>query len=246
MIPASLLTIALWQASAGADKAGWLSWTPTPTVDRLAEPTLPANPRQADRGAQDYWLYCMPCHGDRGQGLTDEFRDLYPPEDRGCWNAGCHGERPYENGWTLPPTVPRIIGPDALTSFPTAATLQAFIQVAMPWHAPGSLDGETYWRLTAFLLRENGVTLGPEPLGPENAAQVRIGSPSIDGPVETRPAPGSQRAAPTPTTSLIHPSVDRSPAPGERLLGFVIALGAGLLALGILGVWVASRRADRP
>lgn len=44
----------------------------TPTIDRLlAPPTVPA-PNQADEGAQLYWLHCQPCHGDQGQGLTDE------------------------------------------------------------------------------------------------------------------------------------------------------------------------------
>ena len=52
--------------------------TPTPTVDRLAAPpTVPA-PNQADEGAQLYWLYCQPCHGDQGQGLTDEWRAQFP------------------------------------------------------------------------------------------------------------------------------------------------------------------------
>src|ERR1051325_452370 len=80
--------------------------TAVPTPDRLAKPTLPASPSQADYGAQVYWLSCLPCHGDRGQGLTDEFREVYPPEDRNCWNSGCHGKRPYQNGFTLPTAIP--------------------------------------------------------------------------------------------------------------------------------------------
>src|SRR3990170_3605718 len=83
-----------------------LAQQPTPTPDRLAEPTLPASPSQADRGAQVYWLSCLPCHGDYGQGLTDEFRAAYPPEDRNCWDAGCHGARPYDNGFKLPARTP--------------------------------------------------------------------------------------------------------------------------------------------
>ena len=46
---------------------------PTPTPDRLAPPPTVASPAQADVGAQVYWLNCQPCHGDRGQGLTDEW-----------------------------------------------------------------------------------------------------------------------------------------------------------------------------
>ncbi len=56
----------------------------TPTVDRLAEPTLPANPSQADLGAVVYWLSCMVCHGDRGQGLTEEWRAVAGQEDMNC------------------------------------------------------------------------------------------------------------------------------------------------------------------
>jgi hypothetical protein len=86
----------------------------TPTPDRLARPTLPAEPSQADKGAQVYWLTCLPCHGDRGQGLTAEFMETYPVEDRNCWESGCHGKRPYENGFTLPTTVPALIGEGTL------------------------------------------------------------------------------------------------------------------------------------
>ena len=46
---------------------------PTPTLDRLAPPPTVASPTQADVGAQVYWLNCQPCHGDRSQGLTDEW-----------------------------------------------------------------------------------------------------------------------------------------------------------------------------
>jgi len=46
-----------------------------PTVqDRLAAPPTVYPPTQADQGAQVYWFVCMVCHGDRGQGLTDEWR----------------------------------------------------------------------------------------------------------------------------------------------------------------------------
>lgn len=176
------------------------SITPTPTVDRLAEPTLPVNPGQADLGAQDYWLNCMPCHGDLGQGLTDEFRMVYPEEDRNCWSSGCHGSRPYENGFTLPTSVPRIIGEQALTHFGTAAGLHGFIKAAMPYQDPGSLDDEVYWQLTAFLLRENGLHSSGEPLGPENAAPVRINPASTEALITPAPTASSsdQEASPVP------------------------------------------------
>ena len=146
----------------------------TPTPDRLAEPTVPASPSQADLGAQVYWLSCLPCHGDRGQGLTDEFRAAYPPEEQYCWERGCHGKAPYESGFSLPMTIPAVVGAETLTRFSDAAQLQAFIHAAMPFWKPGSLTAEESWKVTAFVLRSNGLWNGVEELGPQNASQVKI------------------------------------------------------------------------
>lgn len=146
----------------------------TPTPDRLAEPTIPASPSQADLGAQVYWLSCLPCHGDRGQGLTDEFRAIYPPEEQYCWERGCHGDIPYEGGFKLPKTIPLVVGEQALAKFTDAAQLQAYIRAAMPFWKPGSLTDEDSWKVTAFVLRSNGLWNGAEELGPQNASQVKI------------------------------------------------------------------------
>jgi hypothetical protein len=163
--------------------------TQTPDQARLLEPTLPAEPLQADVGAQDYWLNCMPCHGDIGQGLTDEFRQLYPEEDRNCWASGCHGERPYENGFQVPTVVPAIIGPGLLDKYRNASGLYSFVHAAMPREAPGSLSDEVYWQLVAFLLRENGYDFPEENLGPENAEIVFMGD-QPEGSEIVTPSPG--------------------------------------------------------
>jgi len=164
-----------------------------PTPDRLAQPTLPPEPSQADLGAQQYWLSCMPCHGDRGQGLTDEFRQTYPPEDRNCWESGCHGERPYDSGFTLPEHIPALIGPQAtLGKFTTADGLHAYIKAAMPFWKPGSLTEEESWLVTAFLLRENGVRFSGK-LDESNAEQVQLlagnfpPTPTSEAGVQTEP-----------------------------------------------------------
>ena len=142
--------------------------------ERLAEPTLPVAPVQADYGAQTYWLLCLPCHGERGQGLTDEFRETYPPEEQYCWERGCHGERPYEFGFTLPMQIPAIIGPEAaLSKFATAARLNAYIMAAMPYWKPGSLTEEEGWLVTAFILRENGIQFNKN-LDTSNAEEVLL------------------------------------------------------------------------
>lgn len=145
-----------------------------PTRDPLAEPTLPPSPSQADFGAQVYWLSCLPCHGDRGQGLTDEFRQTYPPEEQYCWERGCHGPNPYESGFTIPMFIPGVIGTDAVGKFADAAQLNAYIRATMPFWDPGSLTEEDAWRVTAFLMRENGLWNGSRELNASNAAEVRI------------------------------------------------------------------------
>ena len=162
----------------------------TPTVDRLAKPTLPAAPSQADRGAQVYWLSCLPCHGDRGQGLTDEFRTTYPPEDRNCWISGCHGARPYVNGFKLPTSIPAVIGAGTLQKFANAAVLQGYIQGAMPFWKPGSLTDEQAWQVTAFVLRANGLWDDRAELTPSNAEQVRVRANEARPTFEPGPAKG--------------------------------------------------------
>jgi mono/diheme cytochrome c family protein len=148
--------------------------TPVATQDRLAEPTLPAAPSQADYGAQVYWLNCSPCHGDRAQGLTDEFRELYPEEDRNCWNSHCHGNVTYENGFTIPTAVPALVGSGALAKFPTAANLYGYIHATMPFQKPNSLTDEEYYQIVSFLLRQNDIIDGGMEVNDSNAAQITV------------------------------------------------------------------------
>jgi mono/diheme cytochrome c family protein len=159
-----------------------LQSTPEATLspfERLAEPTLPAAPSQADHGAQTYWLLCLACHGDRGQGLTDEFRETYPPEEQYCWERGCHGERPYDYGFTLPMQIPAVMGPEAaLGKFTTAARLNAYIMAAMPYWKPGSLTEEEGWLVTSFILRENGIQVN-ENLDASNAEELLLTPPQL-------------------------------------------------------------------
>jgi mono/diheme cytochrome c family protein len=118
----------------------------------------------ADDGAQLYWLHCQPCHGDRGQGLTDapddDWRAQYPPGDQNCWESGCHGERPYENGFTIPRTIPALIGEGSLANYGSMAQVHAFMRAAMPRQAPASLTDAEYLAIAAFLARANGLSDG--------------------------------------------------------------------------------------
>jgi mono/diheme cytochrome c family protein len=128
-----------------------------PTIDRLAAPpTVPA-PNQADEGAQLFWLHCQPCHGDQGQGLTDEWRAQYPIEDQYCWNSGCHGDRPYDPAFTLPTAVPAVIGEGTLSKFQTMDGVFRYVSVTMPYFFPGDLTEEEYLAIVAHLAREHGI-----------------------------------------------------------------------------------------
>ena len=198
--------------------------TPTPVgtlspFERLAEPTLPAEPSQADHGAQDYWLYCLPCHGDRGQGLTEEFRETYPPDEVNCWQSGCHGKRPYEFGFTLPTQIPAVIEHDALAKFTDAAQLNAYIRATMPFWNPGSLTEEESWRVTAFILRENDLWDGSTELSASNAANVEI-----------------------PRGLLLTPAVTPQPDEVQEGSGTIVwIIGVGALALLLLLMFILKK-----
>ena len=191
--------IALLFAGLFFDMGAVVAQTPVmPTPDRLAQPTLPASPSQADKGAQVYWLSCLPCHGDRGQGLTEEFKQSYPVEDRNCWNSGCHGQRPYENGFTLPMKIPAVIGPETLQIFPNASILRSYIFAAMPYWRPASLTEEESWQVTAFLLRENNLWTTQEELTASNADQVLVSAPQAIPTLQPPAAAASWTLSPIP------------------------------------------------
>src|SRR3972149_2738493 len=56
---------------------------------RLSGPGVSSNATQTDKGELVYWGICLACHGDRGQGLTDEWRDAWG-EDRNCGASKAH------------------------------------------------------------------------------------------------------------------------------------------------------------
>jgi mono/diheme cytochrome c family protein len=152
--------------------------------ERLEVPVMSDPPTQIEIGHLEYWMSCMVCHGDRGQGLTEEWRTVLDPN------------HPPE-GFQIPRTSPLVIGPGALTGYETAEDLFEYLRDTMPWPFPGLFQDVQYWGLTAYLLDANGVDLGrplpnpdkcetcdsegtcdceriEEPLGPDNAADILI------------------------------------------------------------------------
>jgi hypothetical protein len=103
----------------------------------------------------------------------------------------------------------------------------------MPYQDPGSLDEETYWRLTAFLLRQNQIGGWQEPLGPQNASEVKLKSSAAPGPPATPVLEAAQvqgsSATPGPTTAA-QPHLKDT---GKSFPLPVILLGLFLLVLAI-------------
>ena len=130
--------------------------SPKPQKSWLILPDLPASASPADVGAEIYRLVCRDCHGDIGQGLTDEWRATWAPGDQNCWQSKCHASNHPPDGFVLPRFVPPVMGPSGLAQFDEAADLFEFIRSEMPMHNPGSLTDEEYWQLTAYLFQENG------------------------------------------------------------------------------------------
>jgi hypothetical protein len=145
--------------------------SPTPTYDPLVEPPLPENPSDLELGRNLYWHWCMPCHGDRGQGLTDEFRAIWEPDHQNCWERGCHGGRGLEEGFPIPTVVPGIANEAHLARFASVQELSSYLEKTHPPQSPGSLESREYQTIALFvftmndrLLIEIPATTAPVPL----------------------------------------------------------------------------------
>ena len=143
-------------------------------ADRLAPPPLSDPPTQIELGRWHYNFSCMVCHGDRGQGLTPEWRTVLDPADRNCWQARCHGPSHPPYGFEIPKTAPMIMGTGALSGYRTAAELFEYVRATMPWPYPALFNDTVYWELTAYLADANKVDLGDGDLGPDKAQRILL------------------------------------------------------------------------
>ena len=149
-----------------------------PMPSGLKAPPTVYPPTQISLGSQVYYQVCMACHGDRGQGLTDEWRGQLDLPDQNCWQSKCHAANHPPGGFVFPKVVPAVVSPAVIYRFNTALDLYQFIKTKMPFQAPGSLKDEEYWQLTAFLVQANGIDLGQRTLDLRNAAQVTLHPPT--------------------------------------------------------------------
>jgi quinol-cytochrome oxidoreductase complex cytochrome b subunit/mono/diheme cytochrome c family protein len=190
---------------------------PTPTFDiaRLNRPVTSDPPTQLDQGALYYWGVCMACHGDRGQGLTDEWRDSYGEADRNCWQSDCHGPDHPPWGFYIPKTnlAPAIAGPGTLARYTNAFELHAYLLESMPWWKPGSMTTEEAWAVTNYVLKLNKAQPMGIVLSLSNASTI--------------PAHRSVSAPP-------------SEVPGALILALVLALAAIGMIMQVAPKWMGS------
>lgn len=129
----------------------------SPTPDPLATPALPENPTALELGRYSYYYNCMPCHGDRGQGLTDEWRQVWVEDHQNCWARGCHAGLPNDLGFPLPETIPPVMNTSShLSRFGTTEELLTYLRATHPPQRPGVLPDDDYDALTTLLWVENG------------------------------------------------------------------------------------------
>lgn len=140
---------------------------------------MPPNPSQADLGAEVYFQICLACHGDWGQGLTEEWRHTWG-EDKNCWQSKCHAPNHPPWGFEIPKYAPPLLGVGSLSRYQTAEELHENIALTMPWWNPGSLTEDQAWEVTAYLLRERGELSNEITLDESNAPVIQLHRPAVE------------------------------------------------------------------
>ena len=179
---------------------------PTPIYDPLAQPELPPNPTDLEMGRYLFWRHCMPCHGDVGQGLTDDFRALWE-EHADCWGRGCHGGKTDDEGFPIPTVIPAIVTEDHLSQFTSEEELFEFLKTTHPPQHPGYLETEEYHDIAAILFNMNNRAPDETVVEP-SASPMASTSTSTPVPTSTVTPVAAQSNLATPTkTSLIFASI---------------------------------------
>lgn len=140
------------------------SATPPPTYDPFIETPLPPNPTELELGQNLYWHWCMPCHGEHGQGLTDEFRSKWESDHQNCWDRGCHAGHEGDMGFPIPTVVPAIVEPMQLAQFSSLQSLTEYFHATHPPQRPGILEINEYHAIAVYVFSMNRRTLDDAPL----------------------------------------------------------------------------------
>jgi cytochrome c5 len=225
-----IATSAMSGKSASRQQAA-MTPTPSPTPqmgrDWILLNNVPPGSSQIVYGREIYRLVCSACHGDKGQGLTTEWRMTWAPQDQNCWRSKCHGFNHPSDGFFLPYSPP-VTNLARSRRFPTALDLQIYIQQSMPWQDPGSMLDERAWQVTAYVLTLNNIDAGSM-LTAESAARIRLAPESADSPLKLASTPSSEATPPANVMS----------SPANVALPIVAAL---LIAIAVLAGGIFLRR----
>jgi hypothetical protein len=162
--------------------------SPTPTYDPLVEPPLPEHPTELELGRNLYWHWCMPCHGDVGQGLTGEWISVWEPDHQNCWARGCHAGNEGDLGFPVPTVVPAIVRPDRLAAFASVQSLSDYLRATHPPQRPGCLEDAEYQAIALYVFSQNERSLLDPTLLSTSAATPVL--PDAPTPVEDAPLEG--------------------------------------------------------
>jgi len=214
----------------------------TPTEDSWIIVDLPEDSTQLEYGAEVYRLVCKACHGDKGQGLTDDWRAQWAPKDQNCWQSKCHARNHPPDGFYMP-QAPSVLG-QPIRGFGTALNLYTYNHNYMPWHDRGSMTEMESWSVTAYLLKINGIEPPPE-LNAENAEQIDLSV--IDPNLGPTPAPPSPEAQPAPvmentSTPIPTPGHEDEPA-GTNTAQLVLLVVVLIIVIILIAVWLRRRSA---
>ncbi len=228
----AVLVVAIFAASGEPVSLAQTATTPTPAMppkmgsgsDWILLNNVPPGSPQIVYGAEIYRLVCSACHGDKGQGLTTEWRMTWAPEDQNCWKSKCHALNHPPEGFVLP-IAPSLTNLTGEARFPTALELEKFIRQYMPWQDPGSLTDERAWQVTSYVLKLNNVAAGPE-INPETAVKIRLA-----------PETGAASSGEATTQAAV-----ASPAPSSAPLFVAVAFVVILMSAGAVWWWRKGRR----
>jgi quinol-cytochrome oxidoreductase complex cytochrome b subunit/mono/diheme cytochrome c family protein len=148
--------------------------TPIQSDNPLDKPIVSEPPTQLDEGALLFWGVCMACHGNVGQGLTDEWREVAFGEDMDCWTSKCHASNHPPQGFEFPHVVPALVGGGKLGRFTSAQQLYDYVYAMMPWWNQGSLTTDQAWQVTAYLLKMNDTLPAGIPLSGKVASSIPV------------------------------------------------------------------------
>ena len=200
-----------------------------PTEDSWIIVDLPPDATQLEYGAEVYRLVCKACHGDKGQGLTDDWRAQWAPEDQNCWQSKCHALNHPPDGFYMP-QVPAVVG-QPIRGFGSALNLYTYTHNFMPWHDRGSMTEKESWSVTAYLLEINGIDPGSD-LNAETAAAIDL---SVINPADfPTPIPLTPQAEIQPVvenTAEPLPAHQDQPAGGNSLQWILALVLAFLVAV---------------